>query len=81
MITVMFGLFSVKNVNIPMFLTFRRTGILCTVLIEYIIQGKAPSLNIAFGTFIICMGAVIGGYDKFDTDYLGYLLVIMNNLS
>jgi len=36
--TVLFGLYAVKNVNVPIFLCFRRCGILCTIIVEFIIK-------------------------------------------
>lgn len=37
LVTVLFGLYSVKLVNIPLFLTFRRCAILATVILNIIV--------------------------------------------
>jgi hypothetical protein len=37
LITVIFGLFSVKNVNVPMFLTMRRCCIFAVLIMNYLI--------------------------------------------
>jgi putative Mn2+ efflux pump MntP len=37
MLSVLFGLYSVKFVNIPLFLTFRRCCILATIIVQYVV--------------------------------------------
>ena len=42
--TVLFGLYSVKNVNVPIFLCFRRCAILCTIIVEYLVARAVPGM-------------------------------------
>jgi hypothetical protein len=42
-VEVLFGLYSVKAVNIPLFLTIRRCSMLTTIIVDYLYQGKAPT--------------------------------------
>jgi len=42
-VEVLFGLYSVKAVNIPLFLTMRRCSILTTILVDYLFAGKKPN--------------------------------------
>ena len=80
-VTVLFGLFSVKHVNIPMFLTFRRCQILAVVITTFFIKGEGPTRTVAITAFIICSGAVLAGYETFDDDSFGYMLIWGNNFA
>jgi len=42
-VEVLFGLYSVKAVNIPLFLTMRRCSILTTILVDFLFAGKKPN--------------------------------------
>ena len=42
-IDVLFGLYSLKAVNIPLFLTIRRCSMITTIIVDYLYAGKAPS--------------------------------------
>lgn len=42
-VEVLFGLYSVKAVNIPLFLTIRRCGMITTMAVDYLYAGKAPT--------------------------------------
>ena len=77
----MIGFYAVKSVSIPMFLTFRRCGIVATLIIQYFVNGSTPAMNILGATALVCTGAIIGGYENFDTEYFGYLLVWANNFT
>ena len=79
--TVMFGLFAVKGVSIPIFLTFRRCGCLATITVQYFVEGKYPSSKTAWSTLIVILGAIIGGYETLDTELFGYMLVWGNNFT
>ena len=79
--SVLFGLYGVKLVNIPLFLTFRRCAILATILVTYIVTGKGPSNTLAFCAFLMVGGALIAGYNTLTTDALGYILIWANNFS
>jgi hypothetical protein len=78
-VNVIFGLYSVKLVNIPLFLTFRRCAILATLIIQYIMEKKVPSSNLATNTFFMVSGALIAGYESLSVDFLGYILIWGNN--
>lgn len=81
LITVLFGLYSVKNVNIPLFLTFRRCAIIFTIMVQYITQGTIPSGIQQLCTALMLSGALTAGWDTIDSGLFGYLLVMGNNLS
>ena len=80
LVTVIFGLYSVKNVNIPMFGTMRRCCILTTVIVNYIIRGDVPDKTLTIVVTMLVAGAIIAGYENLDSDMFGYGLVWGNNL-
>jgi solute carrier family 35 protein len=80
-VTVVSGLYSVKYVSIPLFLTFRRCGILSTIIINFLITGKYPNTTLAGCAFFIVLGALLAGYESFDDNAFGYLLIWGNNFS
>ena len=80
-VTVLFGLFSVKHVNIPMFLTFRRCAILATIIVTFILKGEGPNNTLAVSAFIMVSGAILAGYESFDDDAFGYMLIWGNNFA
>ena len=81
LVTVLFGLYSVKLINIPIFLTFRRCAILSTVLLNVVVNGKYPDSKLSLCTLLITSGACVAGYETLDSDMFGYFLVWMNNFS
>ena len=81
LVTVLFGIFSVKEVNIPLFLTFRRCAILSTVALNYLIKGIKPDLNLWISTILISAGAIVAGADSLNEKMLGYFYIIMNNVT
>lgn len=78
-INVLFGLYSVKLVNIPLFLTFRRCAILATIIVQFLAQGSSPSGNLAISATLMVLGALIAGYESLSADFLGYILIWGNN--
>ena len=81
LVGVLFGLFAVKHVNIPLFLTFRRCNILATVLMTYIVESKLPTATLAKCTAIMVLGGIVAGYESFDDNLLGYVLIWSNNFA
>lgn len=63
------------------FLAFRRCGILASVIVMYFVDGTYPNRSIKIGTFLCTTGAIIAGWEKMETDILGFVLVWMNNFS
>lgn len=78
--TVFFGLYSVKIVNIPMFVTIRRCALLTTVLANYIVNRAVPDAKLRTSVTLSTFGAFLAGIETLTTDWFGYLLVWMNNL-
>jgi len=81
LITVAFGIYSVKYVSIPLFLTFRRCTLLTTFMANYYITRKGLDQRTYLKLALVVVGAVIAGMDTFNRDWFGYVLIWMNNLS
>jgi len=41
--TILFGIYAVKLIPIPMFLTFRRCAIISTVIVQYVLENTIPN--------------------------------------
>ena len=81
LITVAFGIYSMKYVSIPLFLTFRRCSILTTFMVSFYLNRKYPDSYTLLKLGLVTTGALVAGLDTFDTNWFGYLLIWMNNLS
>ena len=79
--TVLFGLYAVKNVNVPIFLCFRRCAIIMTIIVDYILRSAVPGYPKFLCATLMLSGALLAGYEGFNDDMFGYFLVICNNLS
>jgi len=80
-IDVLFGLYSLKAVNIPLFLTFRRCAMITTVIVDYLYAGKKPSETLLIASFFVVCGALVAGYETFNNDMWGYVLIMCNNFA
>ena len=80
-ISVVFGLYAVKHIPIPLFGAVRRCAILGTIIVQYLIENKLPDSKLSITTFILLLGAIIAGHDSLDANALGYALVWGNNLA
>jgi len=80
-VQVCFGLYSVKLVSIPLFLTFRRCSILSTIIVQYLAQGIIPDYMLCTCATIIVSGGLVAGWESLGADYFGYLLIWGNNFS
>lgn len=78
-VSVLFGLYSMKHVNIPLFLTFRRCCILATLIINYAISREVPGKVLSYCTAAMLLGSIIAGYESLDSNVFGYLLIWCNN--
>lgn len=80
-VTVLFGIFSVKLVSIPLFQAFRRCSILATVTVQYLMENKKPNQALVIATAVMVFGALLAGYENFNSELLGYLLIWGNNFA
>lgn len=80
-VEVLFGLYSLKAVNIPLFLTIRRCSMITTIIVDYLYAGKKPTQVLMISTFFVVVGGVIAGYETLDDDLFGYFLIMCNNFA
>jgi hypothetical protein len=80
-VTVLFGLFSVKHVSIPLFLLFRRCAVVATIIVTFIIEGTLPDRPLLLTAALVIAGAVTAGYESFDDSSFGFLLIWGNNFA
>ena len=79
MFGVVLGLNAVKMINIPLFLTMRRCGMLSIIICQYAVHGKLPEKVTFISTMVVCTGALISGYETIEANLFGVCLVWMNN--
>lgn len=80
-IEVLFGLYSLKAVNIPLFLTIRRCSMITTIVVDYLYAGRKPNQVLQLASFFVVSGALIAGYETLDDDMWGYALIMCNNFA
>ena len=61
LVTVFFGLYAVKNVNIPMFLAFRRCTLITTAITSMIVSRVFPDMNLTICLVFTLVGAIMAG--------------------
>ncbi|KAG7583828.1 Sugar phosphate transporter domain [Arabidopsis suecica] len=71
---------SVRNINVPMYTTLRRTTIFFTMIMEYFLSGQRHSVLIIFSVGVIILGAIIAGIRDLSFDGYGYGLVFTANI-
>ncbi len=81
LVTVAFGVYAVKYVSIPIFLTFRRCSLLTTFAVNYYMNKTGADSRTALKLGLVTLGACIAGYDTFNRDWFGYFLIWMNNIT
>ena len=80
-VTIMFGSYSILNINIPMFLAFRRCAIFSTVIVLLVFKKANFEAQPFVSTLFVCAGAIIAGWSSFESNWVGITLVWMNNIS
>lgn len=68
-------------VNTTMFVTLRKFVLLMIFVIDFFLVGKKFTKLTIFCIFMMSLGTLIIGSDDFTTDYIGYLMVFINNIA
>ncbi|KAL6523907.1 UDP-N-acetylglucosamine transporter ugnt1 [Orobanche minor] len=71
---------SVRGVNVPMYTTLRRTTIVITMILEYILVRRRYTLPILGSVVLIMLGAFIAGAGDLTFDSYGYSVVFASNI-
>ncbi|CAN0838159.1 UDP-N-acetylglucosamine transporter UGNT1 [Linum grandiflorum] len=72
---------SVRGVNIPMYTTLRRTTVVFTMMMEYVLAGQRYTSPIVGSVALIVVGAVIAGARDLSFDFYGYAVVFVANIT
>lgn len=80
-VEVFFGLYSLKAINIPLFLTIRRCSMITTLIVDYLYQGKKPTSTLIVAASFVTIGALVAGYETLNDDMWGYVLIMCNNFA
>ncbi|KAG6739275.1 hypothetical protein POTOM_056866 [Populus tomentosa] len=72
---------SVRGVNVPMYTTLRRTTVVFTMIMEYILAGQRYAPPIFGSVGLIVLGAFIAGARDLSFDFYGYAVVFAANFT
>ncbi|KAB1204633.1 UDP-glucuronic acid/UDP-N-acetylgalactosamine transporter [Morella rubra] len=72
---------SVRGVNVPMYTTLRRTTVVFTMVVEYILAGQKYTSSIVGSVGLIVLGAFVAGARDFSFDGYGYAVVFLANIT
>ncbi|CAA7407570.1 unnamed protein product [Spirodela intermedia] len=72
---------SVRGVNVPMYTTLRRTTVVFTITVEYLLTGQKYPPSVFSSVFLIVFGAFLAGARDMSYDSYGYAIVLVSNIS
>ncbi|KAL1562297.1 UDP-N-acetylglucosamine transporter ugnt1, variant 2 [Salvia divinorum] len=72
---------SVRGVNVPMYTTLRRTTVVFTMIVEYLLVRQNYTRPILGSVTLIVLGAFIAGSRDLSFDSYGYLVVFLSNFT
>ncbi|KAF3781191.1 UDP-sugar transporter [Nymphaea thermarum] len=72
---------SVRGVNVPMYTALRRTTVVFTMIVEYLLTGQKYSYYVVGSVGLIVSGAFIAGARDLSFDYYGYAMVFISNIT
>ncbi|KAL2346706.1 hypothetical protein Fmac_000706 [Flemingia macrophylla] len=72
---------SVRGVNVPMYTTLRRTTVVFTMFMEYMLVGQRYTPPVISSVSLIVFGAFIAGARDFSFDAYGYAIVFLSNIT
>lgn len=72
---------SVRGVNVPMYTTLRRTTVVFTMIMEYLLTGQKYAYSIIGSVALIILGAFIAGARDLSYDTYGYAIVLVANVT
>ncbi|MQL69337.1 hypothetical protein Taro_001641 [Colocasia esculenta] len=72
---------SVRGVNVPMYTTLRRTTVVFTMIVEYLLTGQKYSSPVFGSVVLIVFGAFVAGARDMSYDSYGYAIVFISNIT
>ncbi|XWS17115.1 hypothetical protein CRYUN_Cryun33cG0040700 [Craigia yunnanensis] len=71
---------SVRDINVPMYTTLRRTTVAFTMIVEYLLTGRKHSSYVVGSVGIIILGAFVAGARDLSFDAYSYSIVFVANI-
>ena len=78
---VLTSLYALQSLNVQMFITLRRTGVMFTFIFDTFWSNKVYSKICVFAVFLITMGSLLASYEEIVYDPKCFLLVFLCNAS
>nr|CAD1824966.1 unnamed protein product [Ananas comosus var. bracteatus] len=72
---------SVRGVNVPMYTTLRRTTVLFTLIVEYLLTRQKYTSPVLGSVALIVFGAFVAGSRDLSFDAYGYAIVFLANIT
>lgn len=72
---------AVRGVNVPMYTTLRRTTVVFTMLVEFVLVGQRYTHSVVFSVGLIVFGAFVAGARDLSFDTYGYSVVFLANVT
>lgn len=72
---------SVRGVNVPMYTTLRRTTVVFTMIVEYILVKQKYTSSVVGSVGLIVLGAFVAGARDISFDAYGYGVVFLANIT
>ncbi|OAY64838.1 putative UDP-sugar transporter, partial [Ananas comosus] len=72
---------SVRGVNVPMYTTLRRTTVLFTLIVEYLLTRQKYTSPVLGSVALIVFGAFVAGARDLSFDAYGYAIVFLANIT
>lgn len=72
---------SVRGVNVPMYTTLRRTTVVFTMFVEFVLVGQKYSRSVIGSVLLIVFGAFVAGSRDLSFDAYGYSIVFLSNIT
>lgn len=72
---------SVRGVNVPMYTTLRRTTVVFTMLVEYVLARQRYTASVVGSVALIVFGAFIASARDLSFDAYGYSIVFLSNIT
>lgn len=72
---------SVRGVNVPMYTTLRRTTVVFTMVVEFLLVRQRYTPSVIFSVCLIVFGAIIAGAQDLSFDAYGYAIVFLSNIT
>ena len=66
-------------INVSMYVTLRKLVLVMIFFLDFFVFKKSIKLLTIFSVFLISIGTTLVSMDDFTSDYLGYIVVIINN--